>query len=88
MQCRTCGEWIRLGNVDTGEGALVNHEGRRWCIATVERNKQLWEMEAAEVIWSDMVHTELNYLPYQYILSFLSMQQVSSLHPAQFQHNG
>src|SRR5258708_4369195 len=38
-KCMTCGEWIRLGNVDTGQGALINHEGKARCLATAHRNK-------------------------------------------------
>ena len=38
-QCMTCGEWIDLGKVDTGENGLVNHEGKRRCLAKVKSNK-------------------------------------------------
>jgi hypothetical protein len=46
-QCITCGDWIVLGKVDTGNAALVNHEGKKWCQAKVERNKQMQESIAA-----------------------------------------
>ena len=31
-KCNTCGDWIDLGNVDTGEMALTNHQGWRHCL--------------------------------------------------------
>jgi hypothetical protein len=47
-QCLTCGDWIDLGKALTGENALVNHEGKRRCLAKVESNAQKRELEAAE----------------------------------------
>jgi hypothetical protein len=38
-KCMTCGEWIKLGNVDARQGALINHEGNAWCLATAHKNK-------------------------------------------------
>src|ERR1700733_4425047 len=50
-QCMTCGDWIDLGKVDTGEIALINHEGKRRCLAKVERRNQMQEsIEAAEAL--------------------------------------
>ena len=36
-QCKTCREWIGLGNVEAGENALKNHEGKRRCLASVAK---------------------------------------------------
>lgn len=50
-QCMTCGDWIDLGKVDTGEIALINHEGKRRCLAKVEKRNQMKEsIEAADAL--------------------------------------
>jgi hypothetical protein len=53
-QCTTSGDWIDLGKVDTGEAALINHEGKRRCLAKLERNKQIQESAAAEEALDDL----------------------------------
>lgn len=37
-QCMTCHKWIDLGSSESGEAGLVNHEGKRRCLATVREN--------------------------------------------------
>ena len=39
----TCGDWIDLGQVHTGEAALINHEGKKQCLAKLKRNKEKQE---------------------------------------------
>lgn len=53
-QCMTCGDWIDLGKVDTGKNALVNHEGKRRCLAKVESNRLVRESAAAADALDDL----------------------------------
>jgi hypothetical protein len=53
-QCMTCGEWIKLGNVDAGQGALINHEGNARCLATAHKNKLEVERLAADAALDDL----------------------------------
>jgi hypothetical protein len=53
-QCMTCLKWIDLGNSDSGEAALVNHEGRRRCLATVHDNKLEETRHAATAALADL----------------------------------
>jgi ferredoxin len=53
-QCTTCGDWIDLGKADTGEAALIDHEGKRRCLAKLERNKEIQESAASEEALDDL----------------------------------
>jgi hypothetical protein len=50
----TCGEWIDLGNVETGEMALTNHEGKKRCLAKVESNKKELELRITAAALEDL----------------------------------
>ena len=56
-QCKTCWKWIDLGNSKSGDNALVNHEGKSRCLATVHENKLEEERHAAAVVLEDLHQT-------------------------------
>ena len=45
--CRSCGEWIDLGPSERGDAALVNHEGRKRCLANVKRENHRRSIQQA-----------------------------------------
>jgi hypothetical protein len=53
-QCMTCGDWIDLGKVDTGDIALVNHEGKKRCLARLRSNQETQEYNAAVAALDDL----------------------------------
>jgi hypothetical protein len=53
-KCSTCSEWIDLGNVESGEMVLTNHEGKRRCLAKVKSNKQELELHMTEAALEDI----------------------------------
>jgi hypothetical protein len=53
-QCMTCGDWIDLRKVDTGEIALVNHEGQKQCLARLRSNQETQEYNAAVAALDDL----------------------------------
>ena len=53
-QCKTCREWIGLGNVEAGENALKNHQGKRRCLARVARNLEQHENGIANAALEDL----------------------------------
>jgi hypothetical protein len=60
----TCGDWINLRQVHTGEAALVNHEGKKQCLEKLERNKEKQEYIAATAALDDLQRiTPLSYSP-------------------------
>jgi hypothetical protein len=56
-QCQTCLKWIDLGNTESGEVALANHEGKKCCMATVHANKLEGERLAAAAAVDDLRRT-------------------------------
>jgi hypothetical protein len=56
-QCKTCRKWIDLGNSDSGDLALINHEGKSRCLATVHENKLEPERRAAAVVLENLHQT-------------------------------
>lgn len=56
-QCTTCNKWIDLGEAETGETALTNHEGKRRCLATVHNNKLEEERHASAAALDDLRQT-------------------------------
>jgi len=53
-QCMTCLKWIDLGNSESGEAALVNHEGKRRCLVTVHDNRLEENRRAAAAALEDL----------------------------------
>jgi hypothetical protein len=56
-QCNTCGDWIDLGNVETGESALTNHERGRRCLAKVASTQRALELSATAASLEDLQHS-------------------------------
>lgn len=90
-QCLTCLRWIDLGDTASGDAALVNHEGKRRCLATVhanmleaERRAEATALDGLRQTASWSPHTpyqpQRSYLPYPPLspLSFVSGSLLST----------
>jgi hypothetical protein len=53
-KCNTCGDWIDLGNVDTGEMALTNHQGRRRCLQKAKAKDLRLDQSATAAALNDI----------------------------------